>query len=48
MSLEEASGLIMFMETEVYELLVGAQSILEDRWLGEAEPPETVHRSAEY
>jgi hypothetical protein len=34
-----------FMEVEVYELLMGVQSIFEDRWLGEAEaePPETVH-----
>jgi hypothetical protein len=32
-----------FLETEVYELLMGVQSIFEDRWLGEAEPPETVH-----
>ena len=31
-----------FMETEVYELLMGVQSIFEDRWL-ETEPPETVH-----
>jgi hypothetical protein len=31
-----------FMETEVYELLMGVQSIFEDRWL-DAEPTETVH-----
>jgi hypothetical protein len=32
-----------FMEIEVYELLMGVQSIFEDRWLGDAEPVETVH-----
>jgi hypothetical protein len=32
-----------FMEVEVYELLMGVQSIFEDKWLGEAEPPETIH-----
>ena len=31
-----------FMEIEVYELLMGVQSIFEDRWL-DAEPTETVH-----
>ena len=31
-----------FMEVEVYELLMGVQSIFEDRWL-EPEPSETVH-----
>ena len=31
-----------FMETEVYQLLMGVQSIFEDRWL-EAEPTETIH-----
>ncbi|HEV2913427.1 MAG TPA: hypothetical protein VGX92_09105 [Pyrinomonadaceae bacterium] len=31
-----------FMEVEVYELLMGVQSIFEDRWL-EPEPAETVH-----
>ena len=31
-----------FMEDEVYELLMGVQSIFEDRWL-QNEPPETVH-----
>jgi hypothetical protein len=31
-----------FMEVEVYELLVGVQSIFEDRWFAE-EPTETVH-----
>jgi hypothetical protein len=31
------------MEVEVYELLMGVQSIFEDKWLGEAEPPETIH-----
>lgn len=31
-----------FMETEVYELLVGVQSIFEDRWFVD-EPTETVH-----
>ncbi|HYY57109.1 MAG TPA: hypothetical protein VE842_07220 [Pyrinomonadaceae bacterium] len=35
-----------FMEVEVYELLMGVQSIFEDRWFEpepEPEPPETVH-----
>jgi hypothetical protein len=33
-----------FMEDEVYELLMGVQSIFEDRWLqNENEPAETVH-----
>lgn len=31
-----------FMEVEVYELLMGVQSIFEDRWF-EPEPAETVH-----
>jgi hypothetical protein len=31
-----------FMEEEVYELLMGVQSIFEDRWL-DAEPLETIH-----
>ncbi len=31
-----------FMEQEVYELLMGVQSIFEDRWL-EPGPTETVH-----
>ena len=31
-----------FMEDEVYELLMGVQSIFEDRWL-QNEPAETVH-----
>jgi hypothetical protein len=31
-----------FMEVEVYELLMGVQSIFEDGWL-ESEPTETVH-----
>ena len=31
-----------FMEIEVYELLMGVQSIFEDRWL-EPEPTETIH-----
>ncbi len=31
-----------FMEEEVYELLMGVQSIFEDRWLA-AGPEETVH-----
>jgi hypothetical protein len=31
-----------FMETEVYQLLMGVQSIFEDRWL-ETEPTETIH-----
>ena len=31
-----------FMEDEVYELLMGVQSIFEDRWLYD-EPAETVH-----
>ena len=31
-----------FMEVEVYELLMGVQSIFEDRWF-EPEPTETVH-----
>lgn len=32
----------LFMEEEVYELLMGVQSIFEDRWLA-SEPTETVH-----
>ena len=31
-----------FMEDEVYELLMGVQSIFEDKWL-QPEPTETVH-----
>jgi hypothetical protein len=31
-----------FMETEVYQLLMGVQSIFEDRWL-DGEPTETIH-----
>ena len=31
-----------FMEDEVYELLMGVQSIFEDRWL-QPEPTETIH-----
>jgi hypothetical protein len=31
-----------FMEDEVYELLMGVQSIFEDRWL-ESDQPEIVH-----
>jgi len=31
-----------FMEVEIYELLMGVQSIFEDRWLA-PEPAETVH-----
>jgi hypothetical protein len=31
-----------FMEEEVYELLMGVQSIFEDKWLA-PEPTETVH-----
>jgi hypothetical protein len=31
-----------FMEVEVYELLIGVQSIFEDRWF-ETESAETVH-----
>lgn len=31
-----------FMEDEVYELLVGVQSIFEDRWL-ESNQPEIIH-----
>jgi hypothetical protein len=32
----------VFMEEEVYELLMAVQSIFEDRWLA-TEPTETVH-----
>ncbi|MDT5062868.1 MAG: hypothetical protein QOH63_3327 [Acidobacteriota bacterium] len=31
-----------FMEDEVYQLLMGVQSIFEDRWL-ESEQPEIIH-----
>jgi hypothetical protein len=31
-----------FMEDEIYELLMGVQSIFEDKWL-QPEPAETVH-----
>lgn len=31
-----------FMEDEVYQLLMGVQSIFEDRWL-EPEQPDTIH-----
>ena len=31
-----------FMEEEIYELLMGVQSIFEDRWFG-PEPTESIH-----